>query len=258
VHDIIVLKCGGSTVDQLSDHFFANICKLKQAGLKPIIVHGGGPAIKQLLDKLNIEGDFVDGLRKTTEQVMDVVEMTLSGKVNQALVRKLNDAGIKSIGLSGSDGQLLEAEAIDFERYGYVGNITNVNTELLIQLLDMDIMPVIAPVALNAEGTRFNVNADTAAAAVAKSLDAKQLVFVTDVPGILHEEKLLETVTQEQIEALIQSGVVHGGMIPKVRAALDSLSGTLEEVMIVDGNQSALATDKSLVGTVIKKTVEVI
>lgn len=258
MHDIIVLKCGGSTVDQLSDHFFANICKLKQAGLKPIIVHGGGPAIKQLLDKLNIETDFVDGLRKTTEQVMDVVEMTLSGTVNQALVRKLNDTGIKSIGLSGSDGQLLEAEAIDFERYGYVGNITRVNKELLMQLLDMDIMPVIAPVALDADGIRFNVNADTAAAAVAKSLDAKQLVFVTDVPGILHEEKLLKTVTKEEIEAFIQSGVVHGGMIPKVRAALDSLSGTLEEVMIVDGNQSALETDTSLVGTIIRKTVEVI
>lgn len=258
MHDIIVLKCGGSTVDQLSDHFYANICKLKQAGLKPIIVHGGGPAIKEMLDKLNIEADFVDGLRKTTEQVMDVVEMALSGTVNQGLVRKLNETGINSMGLSGSDGNLLKAEAIDLERYGFVGKINYVNTDLLMQLLDMDIMPVIAPVALSEDGTRFNINADTAAAAVARALDAKQLVFVTDVPGILHGEKLLESVTQEEIEEFIQSGVVHGGMIPKVRAALESLSDTLEEVMIVDGKQSTLATDTSLVGTVIRKTVEVI
>lgn len=258
MHDIIVLKCGGSTIDQLSDHFFANICKLKNAGMKPVIVHGGGPAIKELLDKLNIETEFIDGLRKTTEQVMDVVEMTLAGTVNRALARRMNDAGIKSIGLSGSDAQLLEAEAIDYERYGLVGKVTHVNKQLLTNLIDMDIMPVIAPVALGIDGTRYNINADTAAAAVAKALGAKQLVFVTDVPGILHEEKLIETVTEKEIEELIDSGVVYGGMIPKVRAAIDSLAGDLKEVMIVDGKKSALATDTSLVGTVIKKTLEVI
>lgn len=258
MHDIIVLKCGGSTVDQLSDHFFANLCKLKQAGLKPIIVHGGGPAIKEMLNKLNIEGEFIDGLRKTTEQVMDVVEMTLTGTVNRALTRRINDAGIKSIGLSGSDAQLLEAEAIDYERYGLVGKVTKVNEHFLTELLEMDIIPVIAPVALGIDGTRYNINADTAAAAVAKALNAKQLVFVTDVPGILHEEELLESVTEEEIEAYIQSGVVYGGMIPKVRAAIDSLAGDLQEVMIVDGKESALASETSFVGTVIKKTAEVI
>lgn len=257
VHDIIVLKCGGSTVDELSDRFFQNIATLKKAGLKPVIVHGGGPAIKEMLTKLAIETEFIDGLRKTTEDVMDVVEMILTGTINKSLTRRINDAGIKSIGISGADANLLEAEAIDMNRYGLVGDITKVNEELIHQLLDLDIIPVIAPIALGENGARFNVNADTAAGAVARALNAKQLVFVTDVPGIMHKEELLEFVTEEDVEELIQTGIVHGGMIPKVQAAIASLTTELQEVMIVNGKKSTLASDTSFVGTIIRKTIEV-
>lgn len=258
MHDIIVLKCGGSTIEELSDRFFDNIVKLKKAGLKPIIVHGGGPAILDMLTQLNIETEFVDGLRKTTEEVIDVVEMVLTGTVNQAFTRRLNDAGINSVGLSGSDANLLVAEPIDLEKYGLVGKVTSVNDSLLRQLLDLDIIPVIAPIAIGACGARYNVNADTAAAAVANALQAKQLVFVTDVPGIMHEDELLESVTEEDIKQLISSGVIHGGMIPKVQAAMESLNKELKEVVIVDGKRSALASETQLVGTIIRKTIEVI
>ncbi len=258
MHDIIVLKCGGSTIDQLSDRFFDNINILKNAGLKPIIVHGGGPAIKEMLTKLSIESEFVNGLRKTTEPMMDVVEMVLSGTVNNALTRRLTEAGIESVGLSGSDSHILTGRPIDLEKYGLVGKVTNVNDSFLKQLLDLDVIPVIAPIALGEDGKRYNINADTAAGAVAKALCAKQLIFVTDVPGILREGELLESVTEEDIHEMISTGVIYGGMIPKVTAALDSLCGDMQEVMIVDGKRSALVDDTSFVGTIIKKSVGVI
>lgn len=257
MHDIIVLKCGGSSIDELPDRFFTNISMLKEAGYKPVIVHGGGPAIKEMLTKLNIEAEFINGLRKTTDEMMDCVEMVLSGTVNKALTRRLNDAGIQSVGLSGSDAQLLTAEAIDLERYGLVGNVTKVNTPFLTKLLDLDIIPVIAPIGLSEDGNRLNINADTAAGAIAKALHAKQLVFVTDVPGVMRDEKLLTSVTEIEIKQLIDSGVVYGGMIPKVEAALNSLSEELQEVMIIDGNQPSLASQAHFVGTIIRKTKEV-
>lgn len=253
--NIIVLKCGGSTIDELSDRFFANILTLKKSGLKPIIVHGGGPAIKKMLTKLNIKSEFIDGLRKTTAPVMDVVEIVLTGSVNNSLVRKLNVAGIDAIGLSGSDAKLLMAEAKDLERYGYVGEVTNVNVSLLTQLINEGIVPVIAPIAVGKDGTRYNVNADTVAGVIAKKVFANQLIFVTDVPGIMQDNRLLESVTVKEIEKLIKSGTIYGGMLPKVRAAIHSLNEHLREVMIVDGKQSELTTDHQLVGTVIKKTI---
>lgn len=256
--NIIVLKCGGSTIDTLSGNFFTNILSLQRAGLKPIIVHGGGPAIKQMLNKQHIESEFVDGLRKTTKPAMDVVEMVLTGVINNDIVRRLNDAGIQSIGLSGSDAHLLSAKAKNFKRYGYVGEVDQVNVSLLERLMHIDIVPVIAPVGIGSDGTRYNINADTAAGAVASSVGAKQLVFVTDVPGIMKENHLLESVTEEKVTKLIEEGTIYGGMIPKVEAALASLSEDLQEVMIVDGNQSVLDTaETELVGTVIKKSVEV-
>src|SRR5699024_1581036 len=257
VSDIIVLKCGGSTVDELSNCFFENIATLKKAGLKPVIVHGGGPAIKEMLTKLDIKTEFIDGLRKTTEDVMDVVEMILTGTINNSLTKRLNDSGIKSVGISGADADLLTAKAIHYERYGLVGDITNVNEEFIHQLLELDIVPVIAPIALSEDGSRFNINADTAAGAVARSLNAKQLIFVTDVPGIMHQEELLEFVTEQEVEELIQSGIIYGGMIPKVQAAIASLNTDLHEVAIVNGKDSSLRSSTSFVGTIIRKTVEV-
>lgn len=253
--EIVVFKCGGSTINELSERFFSNLLALKKDGCKPIIVHGGGPEIKEMLMKLNIETEFVDGLRKTTEEVMDVVEMVLSGSVNNALVRKLNDAGLEAVGLSGSDHQLMTAKALDFERLGLVGEVESVNCSFLMQLLDLGIIPVIAPIAIGREGMRFNINADTAAGAVAKALSAKQLIFVTDVPGILDGDTLLETVTETEIDQFISDGTIYGGMIPKVKAAVDSLGENLQEVMIVDGKHSHLNENGKLVGTMIQRSL---
>lgn len=248
---IIVLKCGGSSIDDLSDDFFENISTMIQAGTKPVIVHGGGPAIKDMLEKLAIKFEFVDGLRKTTEPMMEIVEMVLSGSVNPKLVRRVNETGINALGVSGTNMKILEGTAIDYDKYGLVGEVTAVNTGLLQQLIAADIVPIISPIALGADGKTYNVNADTAAGAVASALAAEQLIFVTDVPGILQDGTLIEEVTVAEIEELIAQEVIYGGMIPKVKAAMKGLLGNVQEVMIVNGKESALRSDNSLVGTTI-------
>src|SRR5690625_3301455 len=146
--DIIVLKCGGSSIDSLTDSFYENIVKLQQSGLKPIIVHGGGPAIEIALNKMDIQAEFINGLRKTTAEVMDVVEMVLTGTVNSALVRRLTEFGVRAVGLSGTDSDLLVAQPKDIEKLGYVGDVDYVNTSLLYQLLDIGVVPVIAPIGI--------------------------------------------------------------------------------------------------------------
>lgn len=251
---IIVLKCGGSSIDDLSDHFFENINSLRAVGMKPVIVHGGGPAIKQMLEKLNIAFEFVDGLRKTTEPMMEVVEMVLSGNVNPTLVRRVNEVGIDALGISGTNMNVLQAKPIDYDKYGLVGEVTEVNTRLLLQLLKENIVPIISPIAVDEHNQTYNINADTAAGAVASALGAEQLIFVTDVPGILRDGELLETVTTEEVEQLIENEVIYGGMIPKVKAALKGLFGEVKEVMIVNGKNSELSSATTLVGTkIIKK-----
>lgn len=249
---VIVFKCGGSALDDLSDEFFENIQFLQAAGIKPIIVHGGGPAIQEMLDQLNIKSEFVDGLRKTTEAMMDIVEMVLVGHVNPALTRRFNQFGLQAIGLSGSDGNLLKASPLDQEKYGLVGEVTKVNITQLKQLVQSNLIPIISPIAIGEDGKRYNVNADTAAGAVASALRAEQLVFVTDVPGILQEGKLLESVTTSEVQELIADGTIYGGMIPKVKAALAGVMGHVNEVMIVDGKESELKDNASLKGTVIQ------
>lgn len=252
LQEIIVFKCGGSSVNDLSKDFFVNIKALQEAGMKPVIVHGGGPAIEDMLLKLQIEFTFVDGLRKTTDDMMNIVEMVLSGNVNPALTRKFNAMGIPAAGMSGSDLNLLEATPIDEERFGQVGEVTNVNTAYVEALLQDGIVPVISPVALGKDGKRYNVNADTAAGAVASALDAQQLIFVTDVDGILQDGKLLEAVTVEDIHQLMADGTIYGGMIPKVKAAMKGLSGNVDEVMIVNGKKSEMKNTTTLAGTVIQ------
>lgn len=253
VKPIIVLKCGGSSIDELSDDFFENIKALIAAGMQPVIVHGGGPAIKKMLEKLAIPFEFVDGLRRTTEPMMEIVEMVLSGKVNPVLTRRVNEAGINGLGVSGTNGNMLEATAIDYDKYGLVGEVTKVNTALLGELLAADVVPIISPIAVGPGQKIYNVNADTAAGAVASALQAEQLIFVTDVPGILQDGNLLESVTTTEIERLIASDVIYGGMIPKVKAAMKGLSGNVQEVMIVNGKRSELSDATTLVGTTIKR-----
>jgi acetylglutamate kinase len=254
--NIVVIKCGGSTIETLADEFFNSVKRLQDEGYAPVIVHGGGPAIKRMLTRLNVRSEFVDGLRKTDEQVMNVVEMVLSGSVNKTLVRKLDQAGLHAIGLSGCDCHLIEATPRNQEKLGFVGEVANVNTGLILDLLERGIVPVIAPVGISASGDCYNINADTAAGAIALHLGAEKLLFVTDVPGILRDGVLIETTTESEIRDFIADGTIYGGMIPKVEAALKSLQGDLQEVMITSAD-AEIVKDGKLIGTVIQKKEKV-
>ncbi|MGG0814109.1 acetylglutamate kinase [Paenibacillus alvei] len=238
-----VMKCGGSTLAALPDSFYEQLQQLQEEGTVPVIVHGGGPAISGMLDKLGIESEFIGGLRKTDEAVLDVVEMVLVGQINKQIVRRLTQVGAKAIGLSGTDGGLIQAEPVsNVDQVGYVGDVTQVRAALLTGLIDMNYMPVIAPIGLDGTGQRYNINADTAAGAVAAHLGAEQLIVVTDVPGIMRNtpegKVVLPIVTTVDIEAMIASGEIYGGMIPKVQAAMKCLEGGVQEVVIADGAES--------------------
>lgn len=235
-----VMKCGGSTLEQLPADFFKELAGLQGSGLQPVIVHGGGPAISDNLGKLGIESRFVDGLRYTSEEVLDVVEMVLAGSINKTIVRRISGSGGKAVGLSGVDGQLLQAKAVaNAAEVGLVGEVTGVNSTLIEGVVKLGYMPVIAPVGIGSDGQRYNINADTAAGAVASVLGVQQMIVVTDVPGIMKtvngERKVLRTVTVQEIEDMIQTGEIYGGMIPKVRAAIACINGKVNEVVIVDG-----------------------
>lgn len=231
-----VLKCGGSTLAALPDSFFDGLKRLQAVGAQPVIVHGGGPAINETLARLGIESRFVNGLRVTTEPVLDVVEMVLAGQINRSIVGRLQAVGAQAIGISGIDGQLLTAAPVpNAAEVGFVGQVTQVKTEVIDDLCARGYIPVIAPLGVDGAGQRYNINADTAAGAVAAALDAERLVMVTDVPGILKDGQLLPRVTVAEVEAMIASGVIYGGMIPKVKAALDCLAGGVNEVVIVGG-----------------------
>ena len=240
--ELFVMKCGGSTLAALPDSFFDDLRQLQQGGVQPVIVHGGGPAISDNLGKLGIESRFVNGLRVTTEAVLDVVEMTLAGSINKTVVRRIQSRGGRALGLSGVDGGLLTAQPVaNSEEVGLVGEVTAVNAGLLAGISGMGYIPVVAPVGVDAGGQRYNINADTAAGAVASHLAAGRMIVVTDVPGIMAtvdgEKIVLPEVTVAQIGQLIESGEIYGGMIPKVREAIDCIQGSVSAVVIVDGKE---------------------
>lgn len=237
-----VMKCGGSTLAALPDSFFEDLKQLQQQGVQPVIVHGGGPAISDNLAKLGIETEFVNGLRKTTEDVLDVVEMVLAGTINKQIVRRIQSTGGRALGLSGVDGGLIQAEPVtNAAEVGHVGDVTYVESAIVKGITAMGYMPVIAPVGVDAAGQRYNINADTAAGAVASHLGVDRMIVITDVPGILKavdgEKQVLPSVTVQQIEDMIASGDIYGGMIPKVRAAVSCIQGDVQEVVIVDGSE---------------------
>lgn len=239
---LFVMKCGGSTLAALPDSFFEDLRELQRSGIQPVIVHGGGPAISGNLEKLGIESSFVNGLRVTTEEVLDVVEMTLAGSINKAIVRRIQSSGGRALGLSGVDGNLIVARPVaNHQEVGLVGEVVQVQAEIVTGILGMGYIPVIAPVGVDAEGQRYNINADTAAGAVASYIESPRMIVVTDVPGIMRtvegEKVVLPSVTVAQIEELIASGEIYGGMIPKVRAAMDCIQGQVSEVIIVDGSE---------------------
>lgn len=237
-----VMKCGGSTLAALPDAFFVDLKQLQQSGMIPVIVHGGGPAISETLTKLGIESEFVGGLRKTNEAVLDVVEMVLAGQINKEIVRKIQQSGGRALGLSGVDGELMQSRPVaNADQVGLVGDVVRVNAELIQGIVEMGYMPVLAPIGIGADAQRYNINADTAAGAVASQLGVERMVVVTDVPGIMKtmdgEKRVLPVVTVAEIEEMIAGGDIYGGMIPKVRAAIQCIQGQVKEVVIVNGSE---------------------
>jgi acetylglutamate kinase len=236
----IVIKYGGAaqTSDELKMQFAQDIVLLHFVGLKPIIVHGGGKTITDLLSRLGIGTEFVDGQRVTTKEVMRVVEMVLSGEINKEIVALLNTQGAKAVGISGKDGHFLEAVPKDFERFGYTGVIEHINPSLVDDIIDDGLIPVIAPIAgSNTVGhPGFNINADLAASKIAVALQANKVLFLTDTAGVLDKEgNLLTNLSVEKTNQLKADGTIYGGMVPKVDACIEALRGGVSRAHIIDG-----------------------
>lgn len=236
----IVIKYGGSaqTSDELKIGFAQDIVLLHTVGMKPIIVHGGGKAITDLLTDLGVDTKFVDGQRVTTKEVMRIAEMVLSGEINKEIVSLLNNQGGSAIGISGKDANFLEAIPKDFENFGYTGTIKNVNPEIVEKMIIEGFVPVVAPIAsastLGHPG--FNINADLAASQVAIALNARKILFLTDTPGVLDREmNLISTMDINRSEALKLDGTINGGMVPKVDACIEALRGGVKKAHIIDG-----------------------
>ncbi|WP_342404947.1 acetylglutamate kinase [Brevibacillus sp. FSL K6-2834] len=242
---IVVIKCGGSTMEQLPGGFFQTIARLQKMGKQLVIVHGGGPAINSMLERLAISSVFVDGLRVTCEDTLEVVEMVLCGQINKWLVRRLTEHGARAWGVSGMDGSMLTAVRTE-KPLGWVGEVKAVDAAIPRTILGQGYVPVIAPLAAGIDGAeRYNVNADVSAGAIAAALRAESLIMVTDVPGILKPEadgtKALVSKTDEaEIGRMISEGMITGGMIPKVQAALDALSAGVAQVVICRGTAEDL------------------
>lgn len=248
--EIIVVKYGGhAMVDPvLAQRFARDIVMLKVCGLNPIVVHGGGPQINRMLDKLEVKPEFREGLRVTDQATMEVVEMVLSGAINKSIVASIQQAGGRAVGISGKDGNLMIAEKLTKKTtdaatgrvtevdFGFVGEPVRVNTDILHTIMRSDAIPVIAPIGVGWEGETFNVNADTAAGAIATATGAKRLLLLTDVAGVLDKDKnLIGELAVEDLPGLIANGTITGGMIPKVESAAAVVESGVEGVIILDG-----------------------
>jgi len=248
--ETFVIKFGGSAMGnpELSRKFAEDIVLMKQMGINPIIVHGGGPQIGKMLEKLKIKSSFIDGLRVTDKDTVEIVEMVLSGSINKEIVTSINSAGGAAIGLSGKDGGLIEAQKLKRRRkdpdsnienildLGFVGEPTYINPELFVIFEETEIIPVIAPIGLGAKGETYNINADTAAGAIASALAARKLIMLTDVPGVLDKEgNLLSQITVNDVPKLIKNKTISGGMIPKVETCVNALSNGVGAAHILDG-----------------------
>lgn len=229
----LVIKLGGSMLEGLDNDFFIKFKQLQEEGSDLIVVHGGGIAINQQLAKNGVPSTVVSGIRVTSKEAANIVQSTLVGQVNPALVHQLNKKGIRAIGLSGYDGNLLSCTFLDEELYGSVGYIEHVRAELLDAFLMAGLVPVIACLGATADGSPLNINADTVASKVALAVDADSLLLVTDTPGIKIQEEVQRVVTPSKIARWIGTGEIYGGMLPKVGAALDCLSAGIPKVQIV-------------------------
>jgi len=233
-----VVKYGGAAMEEerLKREFAKDVVLLKYVGINPVIVHGGGPQIERMLNKLAIPTRFVDGLRVTDEATLEVVEMVLSGSINKEIVQEIHNMGGQAIGLSGKDGKVLVAEKIKGKDIGYVGEVVEVNARIIRDISSSGYIPVIAPLAAGRDGHSYNVNADTAAGSIAKALIAEKLVLLTDVPGVLDGAlKTISGLKTSEARELIRSDTVKGGMIPKIKCCLDALHGGVKKTHIIDG-----------------------
>jgi len=248
--ETFVIKYGGHAMgdESLAETFARDVALLKQVGINPIVVHGGGPQISEMLSRLNVKASFVDGLRVTDRQTVEIVEMVLSGSINKQIAAAINRVGGKAIGISGKDADLMKAKKLhrtqrdpdsNIERIldlGFVGEPDIVNARVLDTFLKSDVIPVIAPVASGRNGETYNINADTMAGAIAAATRARRLLLLTDVPGVIGaDKKLLTSLTAKEVKELIADGTISGGMIPKVTTCLEAVESGVAAAVILDG-----------------------
>ncbi len=245
----VVVKYGGNAmVDGVTEDFAQDIVLMKQTGIEPVVVHGGGPQIGDMLKRLSIQSSFIDGLRVTDAAAIDVVEMVLTGSINKHIVSGINAAGGRAVGISGKDGNLilakklermkldpatLENKAVDL---GFVGEPDKINPEVLRNIMKSDLIPVIAPIGIGPKGETFNINADTVSGAVASAMQAERLILLTDVEGVLDQDrKLIPKLTVAEASGLIKDGTIRGGMIPKIETAIEAVRSGVKAAVILDG-----------------------
>ena len=239
---IIVVKYGGSAMvdEELKKHVIQDVTLLKLVGFKPIIVHGGGKEISRWVSKVGMEPKFINGLRVTDEDTMEIVEMVLN-KVNKSLVQLVQELGVQAVGISGKDGGMLTVEKkySDGKDIGYVGEITNVNPKILFDLLEKDFLPIICPIGMDEEFNTYNINADDAACAIAKAVGAEKLAFLTDIEGVYKDPNdkstLISELTMDEARDLIKDGFIGGGMLPKLNNCIDAVDKGVSRVHIIDG-----------------------
>ena len=246
----IVVKFGGNAMTdaELHDSFARDIVLMKLVGMNPVVVHGGGPQIGSLLERLNIKTEFVNGMRITDAKTMDVVEMVLGGSVNKEIVASINRNGGKAIGVTGKDGQFIRAKKMTIDRYspelgaseiidiGHVGQVKSIDTEVLQVILGSNFIPVIAPIGVDAQGATYNINADLVAGKIAEVMQAEKLMLLTNVSGLLDRDgNILTGLSTSQVDELIADGTIYGGMLPKIQCALDAVKGGVNSAHIIDG-----------------------
>ncbi|HCB14663.1 MAG TPA: acetylglutamate kinase [Gammaproteobacteria bacterium] len=245
-----VIKYGGNAMenDELKNSFARDIVLMKLVGFNPVVVHGGGPQISQLLKRIGKESRFVDGMRVTDSETMDVVEMVLGGQVNKEIVNNVNRHGGRAVGLTGKDGDLIRARKLTISRkspeleapeiidIGHVGEVASIDAAIVNTLIQDDFIPIIAPIGVGNDGESYNINADLVAGKIAEVLNAEKLILLTDTTGVLDQEgHLLTGLDARQVQALIDDGTIHGGMLPKIACALDAVRGGVKAAHILDG-----------------------
>ena len=239
---IVVVKYGGAAMieEHLKQNFAQDIVLLQSLGMLPVIVHGGGPEVSKAMEQLGQEVSFIDGLRVTSSENLKVTEMVLSGTINKEIIAHINTFGGKAVGVSGKDGNLIEADKISHQGgidLGFVGKIKKVNPELLMVLLKQGFLPVVSPIGLSKDGVTYNINADTTASRIAVPLGAYKIIFMTDVDGVLEEGNLCAQLTSSEVEKMVEKKVITGGMSPKVDSCLYCVKNGVESAQIINGTE---------------------